>query len=102
MTIQQFRNGLPLDGTYRFLVHDRDGIFAPAVDEALRSMSLQVLKTPVRAPQATAHCERFIGTARRECLASCFSGRLTIRVEADGCDASGASHTAELRRGSRN
>jgi len=67
-TIQQFRNGLPLDGVYRFLVHDRDGIFAPAVDEALRSMSLQVLKTPVRAPQANAHCERFIGTARRECL----------------------------------
>ena len=25
---------------------DRDGIFAPAVDEALRSMSLEVLKTP--------------------------------------------------------
>jgi len=67
-TIQQFRNGLPVDGTHRFLVHDRDGIFAPAVDEALRSMSLQVLKTPVRAPQANAHCERFIGTARRECL----------------------------------
>jgi putative transposase len=67
-TIQQFRNGLPLDGTYHFLVHDRDGIFAPAVDEALWSMSLQVLKTPVRAPQANAHCERFIGTARRECL----------------------------------
>jgi putative transposase len=67
-TIQQFRNGLPLDGLYRFLVHDRDGIFAPAVDDALRSMSLQVLKTPVRAPQANAHCERFIGTARRECV----------------------------------
>jgi len=67
-TTQQFRNGLPLDGAYRFLVHDRDGIFAPAVDEALRSMSLQVLKTPVRAPQANAYCERLIGTARRECL----------------------------------
>ena len=67
-TIQQFRNSLPLDGTYRFVIHDRDGIFAPAVDEALRSMSLQVLKTPVRAPHANAHCERFIGTARRECL----------------------------------
>jgi hypothetical protein len=49
-TIQQFRNGLPLDGVYQFIVHDRDGIFAPAVDEALRSMSLHVLKTPVRAP----------------------------------------------------
>jgi transposase InsO family protein len=67
-TTQQFRNGLPLDGAYRFLVHDRDGIFAPAVDEALRSMSLHVLKTPVRAPQANAHCERFIRTVRRECL----------------------------------
>jgi putative transposase len=67
-TIQQFRNGVPLDGPFRFLVHDRDDIFAPAVDDALRSMSLQVLRTPVRAPQANAHCERFIGTARRECL----------------------------------
>src|SRR5688572_18253231 len=67
-TVQQFRNGLPLDAAYRFLVHDRDGIFAPAVDEALGSMSLQVLRTPVRVPQANAYCERFIGTARRECL----------------------------------
>jgi hypothetical protein len=63
------RNGLPLDdAAYRFVVHDRDGIFALAVDDALHSMSLQVLKTPVRAPQANAHCERFIGTARRDCL----------------------------------
>ena len=67
-TIQQFRDGLPLDGPYRFVVHDRDGVFAPAVDDVLRSMSLAVVKTPVRAPQANAYCERFIGTARRECL----------------------------------
>jgi transposase InsO family protein len=67
-TIQQFRNGLPIDGASRLLVHDRDGIFAPAVDDALASMSLRVLKTPVRTPQANAHCERFIGSARRECL----------------------------------
>lgn len=67
-TIQQFRNGFLLDMAYRFVVHDRDGIFALAVDEALRSMSLQVLRTPARAPQANAYCERFVGTARRECL----------------------------------
>jgi putative transposase len=67
-TVQQFRDGLPLDGASRLRVHDRDGIFAPALDDALDSMSLRVLKTPVRAPQANAHCERFIGTARRECL----------------------------------
>jgi hypothetical protein len=36
--IQQFRNGLPLDSTYRFLVHDRNGIFAPAADGALLSL----------------------------------------------------------------
>src|SRR4029450_8142308 len=51
-TVQQFRDGLPLDGASRFLVHDRDAIFALAVDEAIRSMSLHVLRTPVRAPQA--------------------------------------------------
>ena len=43
-------------------------VFSPAVDDALRSMNLRVLKTPVRAPQANAFCERLIGTARRECL----------------------------------
>jgi transposase InsO family protein len=31
-------------------------------------MGLTILKTPVRAPQANAHCERVIGTIRRECL----------------------------------
>jgi putative transposase len=67
-TIQQFRNGLPLDAAGLFVVHDRDAIFAPAVDDALRSMSLEVRRTPPRAPQANACCERFIGTARRECL----------------------------------
>ena len=45
-----------------------DCAFPPAVDEARRAMSLHVLKTLVRAPQANAHRERFIGTVRRECL----------------------------------
>jgi transposase InsO family protein len=67
-TVQQFRDGLPIDGAYRLLVHDRDSIFAPVVDDALESMSLRVLRTPGRAPRANAHCERFVGTARRECL----------------------------------
>src|ERR1039458_1155944 len=43
---------------------------APAteVDEQLRSLGLKVLKTPLRAPQANAYCERLIGTIRREVL----------------------------------
>src|SRR5947207_6223299 len=38
------------------------------VDRTLQAMGLTVLKTPVRAPQANAFCERVIGTIRRECL----------------------------------
>jgi transposase InsO family protein len=32
------------------------------------TMGLVILRTPVRAPQANAFCERLIGTIRRECL----------------------------------
>ena len=67
-TAQQFRSALTGDEPYRFVVHDRDAVFAAAVDDALRSMHLRVLKTPARVPQANAFCERLIGTARRECL----------------------------------
>jgi len=31
-------------------------------------MGLLILKTPFRAPQANAFCERLVGTFRRECL----------------------------------
>jgi putative transposase len=67
-TVQQFRSFLIGDEPYRFVVHDRDAVFSPAVDNALRSMNLRVLKTPAHVPQANAFCERLIGTARRECL----------------------------------
>jgi transposase InsO family protein len=67
-TVQQFRSVLTGEDPYRFIVHDRDAAFSPAVDDALSSMNLRVLKTPARAPEANAFCERLIGTARRECL----------------------------------
>jgi hypothetical protein len=50
------------------VIHDRDGIFSPGVDQALKGFGVRVLKTPVRAPQANAFCERLVGTLRRECL----------------------------------
>jgi putative transposase len=35
---------------------------------SVANMGLQVIKTPVRNPQANSFCERLIGTLRRECL----------------------------------
>jgi putative transposase len=61
------RRLLPLD-CYRLVIHDRDGIFALGVDQALKSFGVRALKTPVRAPTANAFCERLVGTIRRECL----------------------------------
>jgi putative transposase len=50
-TVQQFRAFVTGDEPYRFVIHDRDAIYSPAVDRALASMQLRVLTTPVRAPQ---------------------------------------------------
>ncbi len=51
-----------------FLIHDRDSIYSSELDTAVKSMGMRILKTPFRAPQANAYCERLIGTIRRECL----------------------------------
>jgi len=67
-TAQQFREAIPSDHLYRFLIHDRDSIFSSEADQTAENMGLKVLRTPVRAPQANAYCERLIGTMRRECL----------------------------------
>ena len=67
-TIQQFRSVIPPETSHRFILHDRDSIFAVTVDRAIASMGRHVLETPVRTPQANAFCERLIGTMRRECL----------------------------------
>ena len=66
--IQQFREAIPSDHTYRILIHDRDTIFSKAVDQRVSHMGLHVIKTPVRTPVANSICERLLGTLRRECL----------------------------------
>src|SRR5258708_33669842 len=67
-TVQQFREAIPSDHSYRFLVRDRDSIFSGEVDQQLKAFGLKVLRTPARAPQANAYCEPLVGTVRRECL----------------------------------
>jgi len=65
-TAQQFREAIPSDHSYRFLIRDRDSIFSGEVDQQLKAFGLRVLRTPARAPQANAYCERLVGTVRRE------------------------------------
>jgi putative transposase len=70
--LQQARNVLmELDDRDRpvtFLIHDRDTKFPRAFDALMASEKIKVIRTPVQAPNANAHMERWVGTVRRECL----------------------------------
>ena len=67
-TLQQLREVVGNGGGHRYLIHDRDQIFAKHLDDSIRALGVQVLRSPVASPKANAICERVIGTARRECL----------------------------------
>jgi len=67
-TLQQFRNAISGEEPYRYLIHDRDSIYSRELDSGLKAMGVRILKMPFRAPQASAYCERLVGSIRRECL----------------------------------
>jgi hypothetical protein len=53
---------------FKFLIRDRDTKFSKAFDDVWRSTGAEIIRTPVRAPNANAVAERWVGTVRRECL----------------------------------
>jgi len=67
-TLQQLREALSDHRNCRFLLHDRHKTFSASLDEEVESWGIHVLRSPVRMPTANAHCERLIGTIRREGL----------------------------------
>jgi putative transposase len=50
------------------LIHDHDRKFPRSFDQIFDSDGARVILTPLMAPRANAHAERWIGSCRRECL----------------------------------
>ena len=51
-----------------YVLHDRDAKFARGFDDVFASHGAEVLLTPVQAPNANAHAERWVRTVPTECL----------------------------------
>jgi putative transposase len=68
-TAQQLRNAFPENDAPRYLLHDRDSVFAE-VATTIAAMNTQALsvRTAPRSPWQNAYAERVIGSIRRECL----------------------------------
>src|SRR5712692_735381 len=66
-TAQQLREVFPWDEAPRYLIRDRDHAF-DGLRETAKAMGIQEVLTAPHAPWQNAFVERFIGSARRECL----------------------------------
>jgi putative transposase len=56
------------DQPFRLLIHDRDKKFSHAFDEVFRPEDIEVLRTPIQAPNAYAYAERWVRTVRADGL----------------------------------
>jgi putative transposase len=61
----------PVDGFLRgtrYLIHDRDPMFTPRFAEILKAAGMSTVKLPPRSPDLNAFAERFVRSAKQECL----------------------------------
>jgi putative transposase len=70
-TGQQLREAFPFDPLPRYLLRDRDAIFATDFREPVRDMGIREVLSAPRSPWQRAYIERVIGSIRRECPGPC-------------------------------
>ena len=52
----------------RFLIHDRDSRYGVSLDRRMRGLRIRQVRSPFRSPRAHAVTERWVRSARSECL----------------------------------
>jgi transposase InsO family protein len=65
---RQLRHAFPFETAPRYVIRDRDSIFAEEVRRCLASLNIEEVVTAPRSPWQSPYVERMIGSIRRECL----------------------------------
>ena len=60
--------GMLIQNSCKYLIHDRDSKFCDHFDGLLRSVSIEPVKLPPRSPNLNAYAERFVLSVKTECL----------------------------------
>jgi transposase InsO family protein len=67
-TAQQIVDAFPEDTAPRYLLRDRDGVYAAAFSKRIAGLGIEEVKTAPRSPWQNPFAERLVGSIRRECL----------------------------------
>ena len=67
-TAQQLRNITPCGHGPEVIIRDRDQKYGTTLDRVAEGAGIEVFVTEPRTPTMNATCERFLGSARRECI----------------------------------
>ena len=65
---RQLIEATPWDRKPRYLIHDRDRVWGADFGQRASALAIKSLRTPIQAPRANSIAERWVRTARRECL----------------------------------
>jgi hypothetical protein len=53
-TLQQLREVVGDGASHKYLLHDQDGIFAGRLDKSIKTLGIEVLRSPIASPKANA------------------------------------------------